>query len=76
MDSERVGRLRSVSTNLSISAFSACPAGENERLRVTGRLGLSASIICCDDGLGWAMAAPAGRTSAAAMTERAMLDFS
>src|SRR5947207_12028830 len=76
IDSERVGRLRSVSTNLSVSAFFACSAGETDRLRVSGRFGFSASIICCDDGLGWAMAAPAGRISMAAMTERAMLDFS
>src|SRR2546423_244242 len=76
MDSDRVGRLRSVSTNLSVSAFFACSAGETERLRVSGCFGFSASMICCDDGLGWAIATPAGRIKAAAMTEPAMLDFS
>src|SRR5258708_4117406 len=76
MESERVGRLRNVSTNLSVSAFFACSAGETERLRVSGRLGFSASMICCDDGFCWAIAAPAGRTSATATTERTILDFS
>ena len=74
LDSERVGLLRKVLTNLSVSAFLAWSAGDTERLRVNGALGFKASIICCDDGLLCAIATPAGRTSAAARADEAMVE--
>ena len=47
-DSERVVRLRSVSTNVLVAASRACSAADSDKLRVSGRFGVNASRIASE----------------------------